>query len=164
MSIASFGKNIVLWFTIACLLTAPLQAAQDAEKGQDKSNTTHKTTERKATRVETKTGDGAPELTEEASKAIDNGLKYLLSIQKKDGAWDDGRGNFTTACTSLALMAFMVKGEFPGYGPNADALDRAKVWLLKQAKSVADGYLGKSMYEQRRHRRRGYSESTGGGC
>jgi squalene cyclase len=89
--------------------------------------------------------DGAPELTEEASKAIESGLKHLLKTQGKDGSWSSGK--FQMASTSLALMAFMVKGEFPGYGPNAEALDKAKNWLLKQAKSVADGYLGKSMYE-----------------
>ncbi|MBT3296184.1 MAG: terpene cyclase/mutase family protein [Verrucomicrobia bacterium] len=88
---------------------------------------------------------GSPELTEEASKAIDDGLTYLLKTQGKDGSWSSGK--FQMASTSLGLMAFMVKGEFPGYGPNAEALDRAKNWLLKQAKSVSDGYLGKSMYE-----------------
>ena len=143
----SYLRNLLLWLTIAALLTQPVLAAQDAEKGPDKSNAAAGTTKPKAQHVNTKTEDGAPELTEETSKAIENGLKYLLTTQQKDGFWDDGRGNFSTACTSLALMAFMVKGEFPGYGPNADALDRAKVWLLKQAKSVADGYLGKSMYE-----------------
>ena len=33
-------------------------------------------------------GDGAPELTAEASRAIDKGLTYLLSVQNKDGSWD----------------------------------------------------------------------------
>jgi hypothetical protein len=91
--------------------------------------------------------DGSPELTPEASKAIEQGLKWLLKTQKADGSWDDGRGNFQIASTSLALMAFMVKGEFPGYGPNAEALNKAKNWLLKQAVASSDGYLGKSMYE-----------------
>jgi hypothetical protein len=91
--------------------------------------------------------EGSPELTPETSKAINDGLNYLLTVQQKDGSFSDGRGNFKMASTSLALMAFMVKGEFPGYGPNADALNRSKNWLLKQAKSVADGYLGSSMYE-----------------
>ncbi len=91
--------------------------------------------------------DAAPELTEAASKAIDSGLAWLLKVQAKDGSWSGGNGNFTMASTSLGLMSFMVKGEFPGYGPNADALDRAKTWLLNQSKSSADGYLGKSMYE-----------------
>ena len=29
--------------------------------------------------------DGAPELTDEATRAIDKGLNYLLSVQRKDG-------------------------------------------------------------------------------
>jgi hypothetical protein len=90
--------------------------------------------------------EAAPELTPAASAAIDKGLAYLLKTQNPDGSWAHG-SNFSTACTSLGLMAFMVTGEFPGYGPNAAALDRAKTWLLKQAKSAPDGYLGKSMYE-----------------
>jgi hypothetical protein len=91
--------------------------------------------------------EDSPELTKETSKAIDEGLKYLLKIQAKDGSFSDGKGNFQISSTSLTLMAFMVKGEFPGYGPNADALNRSKNWLLKQCKSAPDGYLGKSMYE-----------------
>ena len=38
--------------------------------------------------------DGAPELSAEASRAIDKGLTHLLSIQNDDGSWDsagDGR-------------------------------------------------------------------------
>jgi squalene cyclase len=47
--------------------------------------------------------DGAPELTLEASQAIDKGLKYLLSTQHKDGSWSsDGKGVNAVASTSLA--------------------------------------------------------------
>jgi hypothetical protein len=83
----------------------------------------------------------APELTDKASAAIDKGLKYLLKKQRDDGSWG------SVAVTSLSLMAFMSKAEFPGFGPNGDALNRAKDWLLKQAKESSDGYLGDSMYE-----------------
>lgn len=122
---------------MACMLALPLLAQGPA-------------TDEKAPKPDTKTakvkdGESAPELTEETTKAIERGLKHLLKTQGKDGSWSAGRHQM--ASTSLALMAFMVKGEFPGYGPNAEALDRAKTWLLKQAKSSADGYLGKSMYE-----------------
>lgn len=147
MRIADIEKKIIIWLTMVCVLAGPLLAAQDAEKDSGKSDTAGATEKGEVKPAKKDTEEGAPELTKEASKAIDIGLKYLLSTQQKDGSWNDGRGNFSTACTSLALMSFMVKGEFPGYGPNADALDRAKMWLLKQAKSVADGYLGKSMYE-----------------
>ena len=92
--------------------------------------------------------DGAPELTVEASRAIDKGLEYLLAAQKNDGSWDsDGNGLHAVANTSLALMAFMGKGQFPGFGPHAEPLDRGMKWLLKEAKKRPDGYLGTVMYE-----------------
>ncbi len=92
--------------------------------------------------------DGAPELTPEASRAIDKGLEYLLAAQQKNGSWDsDGAGLHAVANTSLALMAFMGKGQFPGFGPHAEPLDRGMKWLLKEAKKRPDGYLGTVMYE-----------------
>ena len=93
-------------------------------------------------------GDGAPELTAEASRAIDKGLEHLLAAQKKDGSWDsDGQGGQAVACTSLSLMAFMGKAQFPGFGPHAEQLDRGMKWLLKESKKRPDGYLGSVMYE-----------------
>ena len=92
--------------------------------------------------------DGAPELTAEASRAIEKGLAYLLTVQKEDGSWDsDGKGGHAVGITSLALMAFMAKAHFPGFGPHGDELDRGMKWLLKQAKARPDGYLGTVMYE-----------------
>jgi len=92
--------------------------------------------------------DGAPELTPETSQAIDKGLKYLLSTQQKDGSWSsDGQEGHAVACTSLALMAFMSKAEFPGFGPHGKQLDRGMKWLLKEAKKRPDGYMGAVMYE-----------------
>ena len=71
-------------------------------------------------------GDDAPELTAAASQAIDKGLKFLLSTQKKDGSWDlDGEGARVIPITSLAMMAFMTKAQFPGSGPHGEELDRA---------------------------------------
>ena len=93
-------------------------------------------------------GDGAPELTAEASRAIDKGLEHLLAAQKKDGSWDsDGQGGQAVACTSLSLMAFMGKAQFPGFGPYGEQLDRGMKWLLQEAKKRPDGYLGTVMYE-----------------
>lgn len=92
--------------------------------------------------------DGAPELTAEASRAIDKGLEHLLAAQKQDGSWDsDGQGGHAVANTSLALMAFMCKAQFPGFGPHAEPLDRGMKWLLKEAEKRPDGYLGTVMYE-----------------
>lgn len=90
----------------------------------------------------------APELTAKASQAIDKGLKHLLSVQREDGSWAAGDdGERAMAITSLALMAFMSKAQFSGFGPNGDALNRAKDWLLKKAEEAPDGFLGATMYE-----------------
>ena len=95
----------------------------------------------------------APELTEEAEKAIERGLKFLISNQNKDGSWssqdpeNEGGSNYAIAGTSLGLMAFMVEGHFPGFGPYGQALDRAKDYLLKRAKDSPTGAMGVKMYE-----------------
>jgi uncharacterized protein YfaS (alpha-2-macroglobulin family) len=113
------GRSILL-FAAACLQTTPLMAQQES----------------------------APELTAKTSAAIDKGLQYLLSTQNKNGSWDgDGEGSRAVGYTSLSLMAFMSKAQFPGSGPHAKPLDLAKNWLLKYAKQRTDGYLGATMYE-----------------
>ena len=92
--------------------------------------------------------DGAPELSAEASRAIDKGLTHLLSIQNDDGSWDsNGEGDHAVAITSLSLMAFMSKAHFPGFGQYGDELDRGTKWLIKESKKRPDGYLGTVMYE-----------------
>ena len=90
--------------------------------------------------------DQAPELTEAADRAMERGLQFLISTQKPDGSWANDDGSFSTAGTSLGLMAFMVKGHFPGFGRHAEPLDRAKEYLLKKAEESSTGYLG-GMYE-----------------
>jgi len=95
---------------------------------------------------------GAPELTEKTTEAINRGFEFLLSIQQSNGSWrSDISGMHAQAVpeadTALVLLAFMVKGYFPGYDKYGDALDRGKKYLLDMAKKSPDGYLGHSMYE-----------------
>lgn len=90
--------------------------------------------------------DGAPELTVAAEQAIDKGLKYLLATQNADGSWTGEKASRPIAGTCLGLMAFMVKGHFPGFGRHGDALDRAKQWLLKKAEGSPGTAMG-GMYE-----------------
>ena len=91
-------------------------------------------------------GSGAPELTEAADLAIERGFQYLLATQNTDGSWSSKDGKFVTAGTSLGLMAFMVKGHFPGFGRHGAALDRAKEFLLKAAEESSTGFMP-GMYE-----------------
>ncbi len=127
-ALQSLGRNL-----LACIVSAALLASPLPTFGQE---------------LRAAADDGAPELTPKASQAIDKGLKYLLSIQKPDGSWDEGgEGRHDVGVTSLALMAFMSQGHFPGYGPYQKELDRGKDFLLKKAKEGADGYIGSVMYE-----------------
>jgi len=91
--------------------------------------------------------DEAPELTEAAAKAIDRGLKFLISDQNPDGSWSMDNGDYSIAGTSLGLMAFMVEGHFPGFGEYGDALDRAKDYLIKRNQDSPSGTMGVKMYE-----------------
>ena len=84
--------------------------------------------------------------TDDALVAIERGLKWLLATQNADGSWTGGDGSVAIGGTSLGLMAFMVKGHFPGFGKHGPALDRAKNFLLKAAEDSPAGVMG-SMYE-----------------
>ena len=151
-------RVIVTCLAVTVLAAAPLMAA---EKKPPKPPKTSKAATPVATPAaipaasetqpaDTKAagGDGAPELTAKASQAIDRGLKYLLSVQKPDGSWDEGgEGRHEVGITSLALMAFMAKAHFPGSGQYGGQLARGKDFLLKKAKEGPDGYLGSVMYE-----------------
>jgi len=83
------------------------------------------------------------ELAPEAERAIDRGLGFLAHQQNTDGSWGK---RYTEAATSLALMAFMLKGHFPGKGPHGDALDKGLAFLVQRAKD-GGGYMGVNMYE-----------------
>lgn len=89
----------------------------------------------------------APEMTPEAEKAIERGLQFLLKSQNADGSWSSDNGDYAVGGTSLGLMAFMVKGHFPGFGRFGKQLDRAKDYLLKRSKDSPSGAMGVKMYE-----------------
>jgi len=133
---------------IACVWASSAFAQTPAGKKTGSNADARLAVERRPHAKQAETDDGAPELTAKASQAIEKGLKYLLSTQRKDGSWDsDGKGTRAVGITSLGLMAFMAKAHFPGSGPYGKQLDRAKDFLLKAAKEGADGYLGSVMYE-----------------
>lgn len=91
--------------------------------------------------------DKAPELTEEAAKAIERGLRFLIASQNANGSWSMDNEDYSIAGTSLALMAFMVEGHFPGFGEYGTALNRAKDYLLERMTDSPSGSMGVKMYE-----------------
>jgi hypothetical protein len=83
------------------------------------------------------------ELSPQAERAIDKGLRYLAESQADDGGW--GRTH-RVAHTALALMAFMVKGHMPERSPYGGVTSQGVDFLLK-ASRYGDGYMGDSMYD-----------------
>jgi len=140
-TLSDLSAKTIMFVAVASFSIAPIYA-------KAKSKTKKPITIKSLAKKTALSGDGAPELTEKASKAIDQGLEYLISIQKNDGSWDsDGKGGRVIANTSLAMMAFMANAQFPGFGKYGKQLDLAKDFMMKKAKARKDGYLGGTMYE-----------------
>ena len=71
----TFSLSMVLCWTISVLVGPPVGGQ---EKPADAPSTDEDSSSSAAE---------APELTEEAEKAIERGLKFLISNQNKDGSW-----------------------------------------------------------------------------
>lgn len=84
---------------------------------------------------------GVARLTPEVRAAITKGLAWLAKpgIQNKDGSW--GSGSNPVAETSVALMAFMLKGHVPGRGRYGRIMDNGIVYLLNKGKEQR-GFIG----------------------
>lgn len=139
------GISIVLAVGLVCITCQPAMAQANPDREPESTSKLDEMIEKNKPR---KVEDGAPELTEEASEAIDRGLNFLIKTQRPNGSWDNnGKGGRVIANTSLALMAFMANAQFPGFGKYGKQLDRAKDYMMKAAKASRDGYLGTTMYE-----------------
>lgn len=77
-----------------------------------------------------------PEITSETHAAIQKGLRYLASLQNRDGSWrsEGASGGYPTAMTSLAGLALLAGGSTPTQGPYARQVSRALSYLLQSAR------------------------------
>ena len=84
-------------------------------------------------------------LTQDQWQRVDEGtsrgLAWLASQQRSDGSFPSFRTG-QPAVTSLAVMAFLSCGHFPGEGPYGEALDRAVDFVLAQQQSEGLLYGG----------------------
>jgi len=85
---------------------------------------------------------GIAELSPKTEAAIDRGLQFLSNSQLDDGTWGTP---YPVAKTSLGLMAFMLRGNFPDEPPYGAKLARAVNYLIDTSEK-GGGYMGSSMY------------------
>jgi hypothetical protein len=89
-----------------------------------------------------------------ASAAIDRALIWLKQTQQPDGGFPAGAAGGRTAITSLAVLAFLSRGQVPGHGPYAGAINSAIDFVLaaQQLDGPKKGLIAReesasSMYE-----------------
>lgn len=81
-------------------------------------------------------------VVDQVNAAIDRGLEWVASKQKRDGSWHNNQ-----AVNGLALLSYMGRGHVPGRGRYPDVLERAKRFMLASA-NPQTGYVSfNSMYE-----------------
>ncbi len=101
-----------------------------------------------------------PEITPEAERAIERGLRFLARQQHPQGYWIEvigrkvneeyrGHPGRNVGVTALACMAFLANGSLPGSGPYGENIERGLEWLMDQV-NPDDGFVradGSRMYE-----------------
>lgn len=83
-------------------------------------------------------------LTRETEDALEKRLQFLKKSQNADGTWG-ASGTYVIASTSLAVIAFMMKGYFPDEKPYGEVLTKGVDALLRESRG--SGYMGRVMYE-----------------
>ncbi len=74
-----------------------------------------------------------PVLNPQVEKAVNKGLMWLAEQQNGDGSWSEKYFDHDTGVTSLAMLAFMANGHYPGRGKYGDLLGKAEQFLLKSS-------------------------------
>ncbi|MCC5831100.1 MAG: terpene cyclase/mutase family protein [Phycisphaeraceae bacterium] len=76
-----------------------------------------------------------PHITPQAERAIDNGIRFLVNSQARDGSWRSSMsgGGHPVSMTSLAGLALLATGNTPTEGPHAENVRRAVNFVLASA-------------------------------
>lgn len=73
--------------------------------------------------------------------AVDRGLKWLKQVQTQDGYWEAQAGNYKTAMTGLAGMAFLMEGSTLKEGKYTDQVKKAVDWLTAPSRQQPNGLI-----------------------
>ena len=77
--------------------------------------------------------EGEVTITPQARTGVDSALAWLARGQNSDGSWNTSGYGRTTACTSLAGLAFLSDGHLPGRGAYGDNVAKALDYVLASA-------------------------------
>lgn len=75
--------------------------------------------------------------------AVDRGLAYLASVQAADGSLPGAYGK-STAIPSLCGMAFLARGNTPGYGPYGAVINRCIDYVLLSYEKPKHGFAART--------------------
>ncbi|MEK7867360.1 MAG: hypothetical protein AAB434_11825 [Planctomycetota bacterium] len=85
------------------------------------------------------------ELTPEVDRSVSKATEWLLSAQRRSGAWGldrTGQDPDDVSCTSIAALALMAGGNTERGGPDGravEAVQRAAMFVLARARAARDG-------------------------
>jgi hypothetical protein len=87
-------------------------------------------------------GVRSSDVTARSKRSAERGIKWLLKIQHRNGAWGCEKGSPPDICiTSLAALALMSKGDTPNRGKNARAIKKALYFVLQTAERRRFGHI-----------------------
>lgn len=99
-----------------------------------------------------------PLITPQAERAIENGVRFLVNSQARDGSWRSnpvGGGN-PVSMTSLSGLALLASGSTPTEGPYAENVRRAVNYVLSSA-NRSTGLITRAEESQRSMYPHGYA-------
>jgi hypothetical protein len=85
---------------------------------------------------------GNAELSEDALRAIESGLRKLKGWQQESGGWLSIPSNYRMSVTALAGLAFLAHGDSPGRGEYGETLQKAIDFILTHQKPENDPHSG----------------------
>lgn len=97
-------------------------------------------------------GDLPRHITPRTADAIERGIKYLVSQQRRDGSFREGGqyGNYPAAMSALAGMAFLGHGDTPSRGRYAEKVARTVKWLTDPRQAGRNGLITGGQGEESR--------------
>ncbi|MCC5831098.1 MAG: terpene cyclase/mutase family protein [Phycisphaeraceae bacterium] len=99
-----------------------------------------------------------PLITAQTERAIENGVRYLINSQARDGSWRSraAGGGHPVSMTSLAGLALLATGNTPTEGPHAENVRRAVNFVLTSA-NRSTGLIARPEETQRSMYPHGYA-------